>query len=255
MIKLKAYLNLDSLFDVRLGCIAKHSGKGYKEVFLDNVYRYLNRDHNRLWEYSDCFSKEDYLKWYVDRDTETLKLSPTTDILEAIATDYQEIQQREENKIRFELLVDIQHYTLSRQERNELRTLINLSLPKGIKVTMVRCGEDEFTPKFVSKNFNFVYSWDFDTWWGKYHDELLKNPMGDVMWFAAINAIITQEEQNERINEIKHDSALTAEQKELASNPIYFLHALLVGYVDVNLIPLRSFSIGSKFIVSKENKE
>lgn len=255
MTKLKAYLDLDTLFDVRLGCIGQNSGKGYKEVFTDDVYRYLNRDHNRLWEYSDSFTKEDYLNWYQSRSKETLKLSPVTDILEAIATDYNEINLRTEDRLRFELMVDLQHYPMNRQERNELKTLISLSLPRKIKVTMVRCEEKELTPQFMAKHFNFVYQWDFNAWFEKHNEALLKYPMGDVMWFTGINAVLSREEQEERIRDIKHDANLTAEQKELATNPIYFLHAVLVGYVDLNLIPLRSFSIGSKFILNAEKKE
>lgn len=247
-----AYTDIDTLFDFRLGVIAKHSGVGYNDVFVKDPNRYLTRNHNRFWEWTEAFTKEDYENWYYDRDKSDWALSGITDILNAITNDFDEIFKREGADLKYTLWVDILHYDLTATERNALKTLLMLELGRNINVNIVRTSPGELTPTFIAQNLTFIYQWDFNSWYNDFNKALLTNPCGDVMWFGSINTLYTKSEQEDFIKELKHNQQLTPEQREIVGNPAKFIHDLLLGYLDVNLIPLRAFSIDSRFILTNK---
>ena len=63
----KFCIDVECIFDFRLASIATYSDTAYKTCFLDDVERYITRDHDRFHEWDSAVDKTHFLTHYQNR--------------------------------------------------------------------------------------------------------------------------------------------------------------------------------------------
>lgn len=249
MSKIKIYTPIDAYLDVRLGVIARHSQVGSMQVFNDNLHRYVGRDHNRFWEWTNQFTEAEYNQWWLSRDKECLKLSPKTDFIKYLLDIHNKVHFQNDNEGKpISVTINLWPYELDEKERNELITLVDYCSGYLFDVTLVDIPDYQQNPSWLKANFTFAVLTDFDSWWRLFSHEVFNHPMGDFVMMIPKSYIKPKHEVEAVEAQIKESQELNKEQKAYLLDHEYTLHATLLGYMYLIYYELKTISFTSDLI-------
>lgn len=153
----KVYIDLDSLFDTRLGCLAEIDSKLVLEA-LDNGFLKRNSD-------TFSFLKKDLFdKAYKLRDIETLKLSPFTachKLLTSVCVAMLKGSIDGPDITGVKVVVNINPYKLSEVEAGDLLTLIVEKTGRLVEVELVDIPFAELTISHCESNYDVIFMYDY----------------------------------------------------------------------------------------------
>lgn len=154
-------VDLDSLFDTRLGTILKMGVDPYLKVIKDNY-------HSRLNDEFSVIDLERYKELYKARDVETLKHSQVTPVIDFIRSFVFEVVDESihsPNKFKPKVLLNAYPYTgLSKEEEVELISmLVNLT---GEMADVELCYRDltKLHPVYLKSNIAVYIRYDYVNW-------------------------------------------------------------------------------------------
>lgn len=254
--KIKIYTSIDAYLDVRLGVIAQHTQRGTLQVFNDNIIRYIERDHNRFWEWTSEFNEAQYRKWWLERDTRTLKLSPKTDFIKYLLSIHEKVHfQGDNNGEPIKVSINIWPYTLNEKERNDLITLVDYCAGYSFDIDLIDIPDYQQTPQWLKSNFTFAILTEFDSWMQMFSNVVFNNPMGDFVMMVPSAYIKSAKERKIIEEEIKENEELTKEQKAYLLDHEYTLHATLMGYMYLIYYPLKHISMTQDMLKRKQGRK
>lgn len=154
------YIDLDSLFDTRLGTLG----------LVNEALIPLALDQNYMGREQDVFSllkKETFKQLYDLRDVETLKLSPITScfkLLNDLVLNTLKIALDSPDCTGAKIYLNIYPYKLSDEEIGDLMDLVVTSTKNQVQVEVIFKAPDELTVDYCEQHLVVLVMYDYNTW-------------------------------------------------------------------------------------------
>lgn len=151
------YIDLDSLFDTRLGCLAEIDPKLVIQA-LDEGF--LKRTCDKF----SFIKKDNFDKLYKLRNVETLRLSPFTACHKLLSTVCVNILKGSVDGPEItgaKVVVNINPYKLSEVEAGDLLNLIVEKTGRLVEVQLVDIPFEQLTLEHCEKNYDVIFMYDY----------------------------------------------------------------------------------------------
>lgn len=161
------YVDLDSLFDTRLGCLYE-ANEALVPLALNRGY--LTREEDNF----KPLSKKSFNDLYAVRDKDTLKVSPITNcpsLLLELVMNGLKLSIDSPDFTGCKVFVNIYPYKLSEEEISDILALIVTITSSKAIVEIIDLSPGDLTVKFADKNLDVMVMYDYNTW----IDENVKN--------------------------------------------------------------------------------
>lgn len=173
----KIYVSLDELLDTRLGFISIHNPPMLEQIMLE-PNEYLKRTHDEIiYKASGFKTKELFYKSWEKRDTEVLKnsvISHIPAIINEVIIEYRSSGEEALATSSTEVHVNLYPYRLDEDEKKEMQIILENAFFATDKVVLINIDTDKLTPKWVKKNYDYIFMYDFNRWVEKHAAELKK---------------------------------------------------------------------------------
>jgi len=153
------YIDLDSIYDTRLGCIAEVEPELVK-LALDQGY--LDRRADNF----SFLKNETFKELYNSRNIDTLRVSPYTqifDILNAACNKMLKNAIDSPDLTGVKLYINIHPYKLSDEEASDLLDLVVTRTNKLVQVQIVDYSQEELTFSLCRKYFDILFMYDYNS--------------------------------------------------------------------------------------------
>ena len=255
MSKHRFCIDVECLFDFRLGTIATYSSKAYQDCFLSDIERYISRDHDRFHEWTNTFDEASYLKHYTSRDINVFQNSIITNVFKMLQEIKQELVSSNELKEEdtLEININLQHYTLKEEDQYALTLLFQKHFGYEYPVKLINVPIDKLTPTFIKSNFDVVFMYDFEQWSRFFvdpdkEDSLFNHPMGQVIFYIPYKLIPPKEEVTKAIDEVSQSFDIDPQYKDNCQDPKLLLSSILLGYVHLIFCDLSYYSVTTSIL-------
>ena len=258
MSKHRFLIDVECLFDFRLGTIATYSPKAYHDCFLNDIESYIKRDNDRFYEQTNEFTKEEFEQYYNNRDTSVFKNSMMTNVYRMLHEIKQELlssnELKEEDSL--EITLNIQHYQLSEMDEYALSVLFQKHFGYEYVVKIISVPNDKLTPELIRSNFDVVFLYDFEKWSTYFVDpenpsSLFHHPMGQVIMYIPYKLIADKNEIESAYSQVKESFEIDPMYKDNCQDAKLLLSTALLGYVHLIFCDLKYFSVTTAILTKK----
>lgn len=230
------YVDLDALWDTRLGTVVRLHGEEKALELLNNGY------HQRK---SDQFAGVDmaaYVELYAKRDRETLEKSYVTGLIRAIREILLGLTKQAITRPYHDgtkLTVNVYPYEFSEEQRTVLIEVISSWIfdfsPTGIphETKIVRMSRAELTPAHCLDNYATMFMYDYDEWGHVQMEALRRTPIPGVTLHAP-DTYGTKIPTDEEIKEIAGETGF---------HPLKVFEASAKGFIDLDFLDVELFSL------------
>lgn len=154
------YIDIDSLFDTRLGTLALLDENLVPVVLNEN---YMGREQDVF----PPLKKETFKQLYELRDSETLRLSPVTScfkLLNDLVLNTLKIALDSPDCTGAKIFLNIYPYKLSDEEIGDLMDLVVTSTMNKVQVEVIYLAPGELTVDYCSRNLVVLVMYDYNAW-------------------------------------------------------------------------------------------
>lgn len=226
----RVYLDLDTLFDTRLGTLATISQDAATHVMQSNLY--WDRDHTN-WGVLTQGLVDDatFVQRWEQRDQAVLRASIVSGIIPVLinlVTDY--LRARQEGQVDYELVLEINlyPYTLELEEMDELSSILRHELLNdNLGIQFISQSLAEMTPEYIHERYAALTFYEFHQWIKLHCEALVKRPL------RGIPLIVPRLFEND-------PSRLPIERKK---EEVVAFKLWLLDYLSVEFIDARWFSL------------
>lgn len=154
------YIELDCLFDTRLGTLA----------LLDEQLATAALDNNYLAREQDVFphiKKETFKKLYELRDVENLRLSPITTcfkLLNDLVHNTLKIAMDSPDCTGCKIFLNIHPYKLSEEEVGDMLELVVTATRGQVEVEIISASPEQLTVDYCDRKFVILVMYDYNAW-------------------------------------------------------------------------------------------
>ena len=161
--ELRIIVNLDSLFDTRLGTIVRIN-PNWIEPLIQGGYH--ARIHNHLSLINKDIDNDIVTEVFNNRDADTLKVSKSTNIVNLLEIKIREhlmLMESTPHKRDIVIIVNTYPYNLSTEiVRSIIEELSGIWNTKNIR--RIHISDKDLTPEFLIKKYNRLITHDLDSW-------------------------------------------------------------------------------------------
>lgn len=229
------YIDLDSIFDTRLGCIAEIEPELVKTA-LDQGF--LNRK-------ADVFSflkDETFKQLYDSRNADTLKVSPYTQIFDILNVTCNKMLKNAVDSpdlTGVKIYLNIHPFKLSDEEIGDLLELMVDRTKKLVQVQIVDYSKEELTLSFCKKYFDVLFMYDYNNFleYNVSKNEHKKNTLYDRILIAP--ELYYREFSKSELDAVYRKNPLisgksVAEIMKITASPIVVLELIEAKYFSVD---------------------
>lgn len=161
------YLDLDTLFDTRLGVLSLINPEAAKRILTSN--QYWDREHTN-WKVltEGVVTNEEFEAAWLTRDINALQSSIVTGIIPVllnILNEYTQLKKEGLNQEDVGLIINIYPYELEPEELDELVRIIKYEVfYEFLPVTFTSISLEELTPEYMDKTFSAMILFEFHRW-------------------------------------------------------------------------------------------
>ena len=161
--ELRIIVNLDSLFDTRLGTIVRINPTWVGPLIKGG---YHSRIHNHLSLINKDIDNDIVTEVFNNRDVDTLKVSKATNIVNLLEIKIREhlmLMESTPHKKDIVIIINTYPYNLTTETvRNIIGTLSDIWNTKNIR--RIHISDKDLTPEFLTKKYNRLITHDLDSW-------------------------------------------------------------------------------------------
>lgn len=220
---------LDSLLDTRIGTINKHRPDLTSKI-LKSKY------HRRKSDFFDGITREDYLRWYADRDEETLANSVVTNVIDFARLQLSDLAKEttlNDADIEPMLTINVYPYQLSEQTKEDIRESARERMKGMFDVKIIDMSLEEMTPAYCYEHFFMTLIYDYPEWINYHLKSLTETPHHRLIVVGPAIFFNTNPETNpEAMEELRR-----------GNNPLEILVATLATRICLRLIDVEIFSV------------
>lgn len=229
---------LDVILDTHMGTVYRLSPRAVTTLKNKNYHK---REYNHPWDYTDDFSRNEFIKAWDARDVDTLKVSILTRILETVKVS---ILRKEINNLTIggdcnvSVKINIHPYILKQIECNELKKIIYNKLDKVNAINIVSIPNDELTPDRLraEETTTFILA-DLEPWIVKHYVNLAKTPSPNLECIVPMFA----EDYSNRIQNAVRAGKIDGDMANNIS-PFHALEVCLSPLIKLSFLPVELFS-------------
>lgn len=173
----KVVVYLDSLFDLRQGCLSFLMGA--KQAYLNtSTEQYFTREDFSLRTDGGILTHEEYLQLVKNHPDIILKNSLRTKLLGFIEMDLIHYRQKlVSSPINFDIMISINcdGFNLSQLERDKIIAAVTHLTSGNYRVEAVSMSDNQLNVPYVKNNVARIFRYDASQWLDKHHKALISN--------------------------------------------------------------------------------
>ena len=183
-------VDLDAIFDTRLGTIARINPLAAAELVNGEAFEKYQAREKDDWTTltNGVVSNEVFTQAYAKRDVDTLKASAVSNygtLLQGIINDLENKMIHTPLVSKVELHINTYPYALNEAELDMLKLCASEYTGMMTDIKTVSYPPEILTPQLLDKNYAVYITYNFNDWLGHHHVRLLNHRMPQFTFLAA----------------------------------------------------------------------
>lgn len=163
----RLYIDLDTLFDTRLGVLAHLDEKAAERLVEQDAY--WDREHTDWWRLTDeAITNEQFEEAWVSRGKPQLQASYVSAIIPVLVqmlVDYQKAQEEGVVSEEMGLEINVHPYDFTAEEMDELTAILRTYITHAEQtITFIDVSLEEMTPEFIKQRYSGMVFFEFHRW-------------------------------------------------------------------------------------------
>ncbi len=201
MINKTIFIELDSLFDTRLGVLYTE----YSEAILGILPQYKTRS---IDSFPPLTNNKNFTDLYRARNREVLKNSLPTEVFNVVSN-FVKLALKEMQTTPFpaapKIILNTYPYDLTINEKHMFLKLLTAKVSKYVDIEVVSLENKDISPSYLNDNVELLIKYDYTEWFEEQalHNTYIKTKCPDVKFITPAVLSMDQKSLNEIINNEK----------------------------------------------------
>lgn len=238
---------LDALLDTHLGTVYRLSPATVDKL-ID--IKYNQREYNHPWDYSNDFTRKEFLDKWEKRDLNTLKSSIITRIpylIKKTIIDSRLNKPTSTGPTKIMVKINSHPYILERGIDKGIRDIMMEILDENIEIELISIKIESVTPSYlINESITSFIVLDINEWLTLHFNELIKNPIPTIECIAPMMA---EDYKNRLLNAVsagKIDIDIVSATDPFTAAEIGLSYLIKLSFLPVEMFSFPAITKGKK---------